>query len=226
MGPTSPVAAVDAHRPASPARARRRPCDRVLPGRLLRGAPRSVLGRRGLRSRAAVQRGVRAGHATGPKPLGPDERRHPRGPPLVSVELPAGEGLGGLSTSLAYSDERRLQTAEYILDKHHEVMARAPALRQTYLRVAGVAAARLGEFTRARGDFTSAWRASRATCVNCCGGRHCDTRPALATLAFDRLSGGLMPRRSRWPHASSARARRAHTGRPRRTPGLRSRNRG
>ena len=79
--------------------------------------------------------------------------------PLVSVELPEGEGLGGLSTSLAYSDERRLQTAVYILDKHHEVMARTPALRQTYLRIAGVAAARLGQFTQARGYFTSAWRA-------------------------------------------------------------------
>jgi hypothetical protein len=79
--------------------------------------------------------------------------------PLVSVELPVGEGLGGLATSLAYSDERRLQTAVYILDKHHEVMARTPALRQTYLRIAGVAAARLGQFATARGYFTSAWRA-------------------------------------------------------------------
>lgn len=78
---------------------------------------------------------------------------------LISVELPAGEGFGGLSTSFAYSDERRLQTAEYILDKHRVVMERAPALRQTYLRVAGVAAARLGRFSRARGFFTRAWRA-------------------------------------------------------------------
>ena len=78
---------------------------------------------------------------------------------LVSVELPAGDGFGGLSTSLAYSDERRLQTAEYILQKHHAVMERAPALRQTYLRVAGVAAARLGQYSRARGYFTRAWRA-------------------------------------------------------------------
>jgi glycosyltransferase involved in cell wall biosynthesis len=78
---------------------------------------------------------------------------------LISVELPEGEGLGGRATSLAYSDERRLHTAVYILAKHHDVMNRAPALRQTYLRVAGVAASRLGDYAEARRFFTDAWRA-------------------------------------------------------------------
>lgn len=77
----------------------------------------------------------------------------------VSVDLPPIEGRGGRATSLAYSDQRRLDTAVYILDKHREVMAATPSLRRTYLRVAGVAAARLGSYGRARRFFLDAWRA-------------------------------------------------------------------
>lgn len=79
----------------------------------------------------------------------------------ISVELPPGEGRGGRATSFAYSDQRRLDTARYILDKHREVMAIAPKLRQTYLRVAGVASARLGDHAGARRYFMDAWRADR-----------------------------------------------------------------
>jgi hypothetical protein len=78
---------------------------------------------------------------------------------LVSIELPPGEGRGGRATSFAYSDQRRLETAEYILTKHQRVMTATPRLRQTYLRIAGVASARLGDYSRARGFFTAAWRA-------------------------------------------------------------------
>jgi glycosyltransferase involved in cell wall biosynthesis len=78
---------------------------------------------------------------------------------LVSVELPAGDGLGGRSTSNSYSDQRRLETAEYILEKHAAVMERTPTLRQTYLRVAGVASARLGSYRSARRYFLKAWGA-------------------------------------------------------------------
>lgn len=79
---------------------------------------------------------------------------------LVSVELPAGDGLGGRSTSNSYSDRRRLETAEYILQKHATVMERTPTLRQTYLRVAGVASSRLGDNRSARRYFLAAWRAN------------------------------------------------------------------
>jgi glycosyltransferase involved in cell wall biosynthesis len=78
---------------------------------------------------------------------------------LVSIELPAGDGVGGSASSLAYSDERRLQTAEHILAKHHDVMASDPRLRQTYLRIAGVACARLERHDDARRYFLRAWRA-------------------------------------------------------------------
>jgi hypothetical protein len=78
---------------------------------------------------------------------------------LLSIELPPGDGRGGRATSFAYSDQRRLETAEYILAKHQSVMAGAPRLRQTYLRIAGVASARLGAWARARGFFIAAWRA-------------------------------------------------------------------
>lgn len=78
---------------------------------------------------------------------------------LVSIELPPGDGRGGTATSLAYSDRRRLETAEHILEKHREVMAATPRLRQTYLRVCGVASARLGDFDGARRYFLRAWRA-------------------------------------------------------------------
>jgi hypothetical protein len=77
----------------------------------------------------------------------------------ITVELPSEAGVGGRSTSLAYSDERRLETAMYILAKHHDVMAATPHLRQTYLRVAGVASARLGDHAGARRLFLQAWRA-------------------------------------------------------------------
>ena len=109
--------------------------------------------------------------------------------PLVSVELPAGEGLGGLSTSQAYSDRRRLETAQYILQKHAAVMDRTPSLRQTYLRVAGVASARLGEFGRARpllrrGVAGSAPGRPRATP----GRGHGGAGAANAAVAVDGLS--------------------------------------
>ena len=77
----------------------------------------------------------------------------------VSVELPAMPGRGGRATSLAYSDRRRLETAAYILAKHEDVMASTPRLRRTYLRIAGVASARLGDYAGARRYFAEAWRA-------------------------------------------------------------------
>jgi glycosyltransferase involved in cell wall biosynthesis len=77
----------------------------------------------------------------------------------VAIELPPGEGVGGRATSHAYTDEVRLETAEYILAKHADVMRRAPRLRQTYLRIAGVAAARIGDYGGARRRFLQAWRA-------------------------------------------------------------------
>jgi glycosyltransferase involved in cell wall biosynthesis len=76
---------------------------------------------------------------------------------LVSVELPPDGGAGGRSTSNAYSDRRRLETALHILDKHREVMARTPRLRQTYLHIAGVASARLGDYDGARRYLWRAW---------------------------------------------------------------------
>jgi hypothetical protein len=77
---------------------------------------------------------------------------------LVSIELPTGAGLGGKASSLAYSDERRRQTAEHILAKHHHALRSAPRLEQTYLRIAGVASARLGRHRDARRYFLRAWR--------------------------------------------------------------------
>jgi len=77
----------------------------------------------------------------------------------VAIELPPGEGVGGRATSHAYTDELRLETAEYILSKHADVMRRAPRLRQTYLRIAGVASARMGDYAGARRRFLQAWRA-------------------------------------------------------------------
>jgi hypothetical protein len=78
--------------------------------------------------------------------------------PLVSVDMPQGEGRGGRTTSLAYTDANRLASAQHILAKHAEVMATAPRLRETYLRIAGVASARLGDYRLARRYFYSAWR--------------------------------------------------------------------
>jgi glycosyltransferase involved in cell wall biosynthesis len=88
---------------------------------------------------------------------GEDPAHTPRS--LLSIELPPDAGPGGRSSSLAYSDERRLRTAEHILAKHHDVMASAPKLRQTYLRIAGVASARLGRSSDARRYFLRAWKA-------------------------------------------------------------------
>jgi hypothetical protein len=82
---------------------------------------------------------------------------------LVAVELPLEEGRGGRAQSLAYSDRRRLETAQYILEKHERVMTATPRLRQIYLHICGVAYARLGNYADARKFFWRAWLAKRST---------------------------------------------------------------
>jgi len=75
---------------------------------------------------------------------------------LVRV-LPGAAGHG--PASLAYSDERRLTSALYLLDKHEELLRRRPALHRSYLRIAAVAAARGGDGARARALSLSAFLA-------------------------------------------------------------------
>jgi glycosyltransferase involved in cell wall biosynthesis len=69
--------------------------------------------------------------------------------PLIVRPVPA-EG------SQAYSDQRRLETALYILDLHADRFAMDPRARATYLAVAAVAAARLGRSREARQLFAEA----------------------------------------------------------------------
>jgi glycosyltransferase involved in cell wall biosynthesis len=60
------------------------------------------------------------------------------------------------------NEPRRLLTATlYILDHHHDRLARAPDVLADYLATAGVAAARAGELRQARELFGRAARASR-----------------------------------------------------------------
>ena len=82
---------------------------------------------------------------------------------LVAVELPLEEGRGGRAQSLAYSDRRRLETAQYILEKHERVMNATPRLRQIYLHICGVAYARLGDYAEARRFFWQAWLSKPST---------------------------------------------------------------
>jgi glycosyltransferase involved in cell wall biosynthesis len=82
---------------------------------------------------------------------------------LVAVELPLEEGRGGRAQSLAYSDQRRLETAQYILEKHERVMTATPRLRQIYLRICGVANARLRNYVAARAFFWRAWKVKPIT---------------------------------------------------------------
>jgi hypothetical protein len=109
----------------------------------------------GLRFSEVTELGMRLGHRLS----GETNATTPLISPVSSAELPPGEGRGGRASSFAYSDQRRLETAEHILAKHESVMVAAPRLRQTYLRIAGVASARLGAWSRARGYFIAAWRA-------------------------------------------------------------------
>jgi hypothetical protein len=75
--------------------------------------------------------------------------------PLLVRTMPAARGVG--PGSLAYSDERRLESARYLLDTHEALFRRRPALRQGYLRIAAVAAARLGDAATARRLFLQAF---------------------------------------------------------------------
>jgi glycosyltransferase involved in cell wall biosynthesis len=61
-------------------------------------------------------------------------------------------------SSLAYSHQRRLDSARRILDKHADILRHEPKLHETYLRLAGVASARLGHTVEARRYFWRAWR--------------------------------------------------------------------
>jgi glycosyltransferase involved in cell wall biosynthesis len=61
-------------------------------------------------------------------------------------------------SSFAYSHQRRLDSARRILDKHGEMLRHDPRVHETYLRLAGVASARLGHTGDARRYFWRAWR--------------------------------------------------------------------
>jgi hypothetical protein len=119
-----------------------------------------------LRYSEGTDLGIRIAQQLGPSS---DRTAHASRPHLTK-HVPEG-------SSFAYSDRNRYDSATYMLDKHADLFATDPKLHALYERMAGVAAARLGDRGRARRHLLTAARLRPRDWTNC-------ARAAAAVVPF------------------------------------------